>query len=77
VQACVAAGKWLAPQADNTLEAAAQTPSQVFAGARIALHGPHNVVQPFRLTLEHAGLYLLQAIGAVSCMQLQHYFDTA
>lgn len=51
----MAAGRWVPPQPGHVLEAALRSPPRVFAGARLALHGPPGIVQPFRLTLEHAG----------------------
>lgn len=64
LQACVAAGKWLLPQPGHTLAASLPEPPRVFAGARLALHGPPGFIRAFGLALEHAGATLVP--GAVA-----------
>ncbi len=62
MQACVAAGKWVAPAAADTLAAALSEAPRVFAGTRLALHGPPTFVKAFGHQLEYAGGQLLYVI---------------
>lgn len=66
-QACVAAGRWVAPAPTDTLEAAAPDAPRIFGGARLALHGPPAFVKAFGLQLKLAGAVLSLSKKEQSC----------